>query len=243
MTSHSHSLKVFTDDRVSSAILDIIRSAKDHIILVSPYNKFWEHLKDEIRLAIKRRVLVTIVYREGEDETDINWLTLEGAKAIGVSRLHAKIFLNESEVLIDSMNLLETSSKNSKEIGLSISGREEQAALREYVLNRLIPLGKEYPVKRGNDRSPTQSQISSGLQATTPRKKPIKKQSKSTGASCIRCGLPIPYDINRPLCEKDYLTWSVYYDDSYPEVFCHACGNFANTSYLKPLCYDCFLGI
>ena len=63
--------RVFTDDTVSSAVLDIIRQANDHVFLVSPYNKFWSHLKNDIHLALQKGVRVIAVYRDGEEVEDI----------------------------------------------------------------------------------------------------------------------------------------------------------------------------
>ncbi|MBM3945607.1 MAG: hypothetical protein FJ317_09010, partial [SAR202 cluster bacterium] len=112
---------VFTDDRVASAVLDVIRNAERYVVLVSPYNQFWDHLRDDLRLAVRRNVQVTLIYREDQPATDIDWVGSLGVTVYGVGRLHAKIFMNESVLLVTSMNLLETSSKNSKEIAIQIN--------------------------------------------------------------------------------------------------------------------------
>ena len=45
---------VFADDEVEARILGVIREAEEYLYLVSPYNKFWVHLKDAIRATRQR---------------------------------------------------------------------------------------------------------------------------------------------------------------------------------------------
>src|SRR5665811_2195015 len=91
---------LFTDDAVSTAILDMLRTAQDHAILVSPYNRFWTHLRDEVHLAANRGVRIISVYRAGEEGPDIEWLGAEGATVYAVENLHAKLFMNEATVIM-----------------------------------------------------------------------------------------------------------------------------------------------
>ena len=135
---------IVINDDVSSAVTKLIREANERLILVSPYNSFWDHLRNEIHLAItKRGVQVTVVYREGEKENDdIIWLRKEGATVHVVDRLHAKLYLNESSVLLTSMNLLQSSREKSKEVGIYVNDADAQRELRNYV-DDLIHLGKK----------------------------------------------------------------------------------------------------
>ena len=132
------SVEVFTDDQITSRVLDILRDAKKHVTLVSPYNKFWTHLRNELQRTVTRDVRVDFIYRNGERSEDTNWLEDLGVRVHAVENLHAKIYLNESSVLVTSMNLLESSSKNSMEICISVNDKKEQKDVRGYVKTLLL---------------------------------------------------------------------------------------------------------
>ena len=126
-------IEISTDDQITTRVLDILRNAKKHVTLVSPYNKFWMHLSNEIQAAVERGVRVDFIYRNDERNEAIEWLGGLGVKVHAVEYLHAKIYLNESSVIVTSMNLLESSSKNSMEICISINDEKAQNDVRGYV--------------------------------------------------------------------------------------------------------------
>ena len=71
--------------------------------------------------------------------------------------------------------------------------------------------------------------------ATTPAKNETKKTfeqsstSKSnTSGFCIRTGVPIPFDIDKPLSYDSFKAWNKYGDENYPENFCHYSGERSN---------------
>ncbi len=53
--------------------------------------------------------------------------------------------------------------------------------------------------------------------------KPIVS-SNDTGY-CIRSGVPIPFDIEKPLSYESYKKWSEYSNPDYQEKFCHFSGD------------------
>lgn len=54
---------------------------------------------------------------------------------------------------------------------------------------------------------------------------------------CIRTGVPIPFELKRPLCDEAYRSWSRYKDENYAERYCHFSGEASNgqTSFAKPI--------
>jgi phosphatidylserine/phosphatidylglycerophosphate/cardiolipin synthase-like enzyme len=66
MPESENGLRIETDDRVASSILDIIRNAKQSVTLVCQYLKLWGHIKDQIMMARQKGVKVTVVARDGE---------------------------------------------------------------------------------------------------------------------------------------------------------------------------------
>ena len=58
----------------------------------------------------------------------------------------------------------------------------------------------------------------------------------STGY-CIRTGVPIPFDISRPLCSDAYRSWVQFQNPDFPEKFCHSTGkpSYGKTSMRNPV--------
>ena len=224
---------IVTNDGVSSAVTQLIREAKESVVLVSPYNSFWDHLRDAIRLAIKRHVQVTVIYREGEKENDdITWLKKEGATVYVVDRLHAKLYLNEASVLLTSMNLHQSSREKSREVGIHVDDADAQRELRSYV-NELIHLGKRV------SPAPASAQTRPAPSITRTQRKDTPTKASTTGGACIRCKTPISFNVEKPLCPKDYRTWNRHQDPTYPEKYCHRCGREYSTTFNEPLCLPC----
>lgn len=80
--------------------------------------------------------------------------------------------------------------------------------------------------------------IEPALRAKRPQvvQEPAIQKLKLTGY-CIRTGEPIPFDIDMPMSNSAYKSWSRYSNPDYPETFCHYSGEPSNgeTSYNKPV--------
>ena len=217
---------LFVDEAVGQELVALVSDAKEYVVFVSPYIQLWGHMRNAIQLATKRKVDIRFVVRSDEevvDSDDMDWLTRNKVKVVSAERLHAKIYLNESRVLVSSMNLTESSTKNSLEIALQVTDQELDAELREYISERLLKLAE--PV--GTSTLGLGRLVKGWVSQLTP-------------GSCIRCGTPIRFSPDRPLCEDCYDSWVFYNNPSYPEKVCHSCGKGARVSYLKPLCPACY---
>ncbi len=76
---------------------------------------------------------------------DLPWLTEAGVRVLATDRLHAKIYFNESKLVVSLMNLTEFSTKNSLELALVVNGTKAAHEIREYVSNTLIRLANPRP--------------------------------------------------------------------------------------------------
>ena len=252
------SVEVIKDDHIAPHVLDILRDAEKQVTLVSPYNEFWARLEKQIETTVRSGVRIDVIYRAGKRSDAIEWLeTLRPrVKVYEVENLHAKIYLNESAVLITSMNLLDSSRNNSMEIGISINDDDAQNSVREYV-KTLIQQAKEAKKGKKTAASPADSRAK-------PRKRQTVSESRTKyrtdetepslggflkglvaavtneGGRCIRCSDSVDFDPDRPLCEDCFKTWNQYGDWDYPEKHCHSCGEKRKTSYAKPLCRPCY---
>ena len=57
---------------------------------------------------------------------------------------------------------------------------------------------------------------------------------------CIRCGIQIPFSLNKPFCKSCFKSWNRYKNMTYEEKFCHACGISNSGSMSRPFCLDCY---
>jgi len=65
----------------------------------------------------------------------------------------------------------------------------------------------------------------------------LREEVKNKMGYCIRTGVSIPFDIDNPLCERAFRSWSQYENSDYPERYCHFSGELSNgeTSVNKPI--------
>ena len=250
-------IQVVTDDAVASSVLDLIRDAKEYVVLVSPYNAFWTHLKNEITVAVQRGVRVTAIYNpSGYARGDGNeWLVEAEATVYKLPNLHAKLYLNESSALLSSMNLLAGSSRNSMDVGMLIRGGDAYASLRNYA-TRLVRLAERVERPNGTDAPPAAERgfpVRGGgpirdrldrIKAELPREalEQAKKQAMAflKRGHCVRCQKIVKYAPAAPLCERHYAEWNRFKNPNYGERFCHKCGEPSQTTYARPLCPACY---
>ncbi len=250
-------VQVVKDDEIAPAVLRIIREAKEFVVLVSPFNAFWTHLKNEIQIAIQRKVRVTLIYQAESyargDGTE--WLLAQGGTVFRHPNLHAKIYLNESSAMLSSMNLTQGSSKNSLDIGMLVEGTDgSYKELLDYA-RRLANLatrietpsvGSTSGVEQRGGPSPTHdgSFRHTLLRNSDEISKTAIKTARAwiTRGRCIRCQKIIPYATDNPLCETHYAEWNRYKNPNYKENFCHKCGRQSPTTFAKPLCESCYSG-
>lgn len=64
--------------------------------------------------------------------------------------------------------------------------------------------------------------------------------NSTKSGSCIRCAKKIDLDLDRPLCQNCYNTWSQFEDPYYPENYCISCGEEKDVNFSKPACYSCY---
>ena len=241
--------RILTDDDVESAVLELVRAANERLVLISPYNQYWFHLKKALEEAIIGRGVKVAVgyrtkdasYRSKEGIEDVAWLAKLGATVVAVANLHAKIYMNESTALVASMNLTEWSTKNSREICVRIEGRE-RSKLDDYVkdlMNGGTPLASATPGRGSHAPSRASATPSRGSHASS-RASAAPSRAHATRGWCIRCKADIPFDDERPLCHKDFLSWNQYKDPNYEERYCHRCGQVKKTTFAKPLCDPCY---
>ena len=115
--------KFFATTGVSHSLEEIIKNASERLVLISPYLKVNDRLKELLEDKDRMKIDVRVIYGKSElqpEESD--WLdSMASIRTSFCKNLHAKCYLNENEALVTSMNLYEFSQVNNYEMGLLIS--------------------------------------------------------------------------------------------------------------------------
>ena len=101
---------------------EMIKDAKDRLILISPFLKLNDRMKELLADKNRLKIDVRIVYGKSElQPEEINWLKeLTYIRTSFCKNLHAKCYLNEELCIITSLNLYEFSQINNNEMGVLI---------------------------------------------------------------------------------------------------------------------------
>ena len=225
-----------TTNGTSYNIENIIIDAKGRLILISPYlqlsKTFYERLKD----ASNRNVRVTIVY--GKDELKPNeknsLAELKNVELKFFQNLHAKCYLNETKMVITSMNMYEFSEKTNREMGVLIDSKQDKELFDKAVaeVKSILESSESVPLQK------TDRIVYMEAESKQTDNKP-KYQNKPRGY-CIRCEDRIDLNPVRPYCNNCFSIWIQYENPDYVENVCHMCGEYADTSMNRPLDYDCY---
>ena len=112
---------------------EMIKSASDRLILISPFLKLNDRMKELLADKNRLKIDVRIVYGKSElQPQEIEWL--RGLTYIRTSfcrNLHAKCYMNEEMCIITSLNLYEFSQVNNNEMGILINRSEDSQLYKD----------------------------------------------------------------------------------------------------------------
>ena len=232
--------KIIFEEEIETAIFDVIKNAKQFLVLVSPYHKHSDNLRRRLKEAAEKVRIVAVCRKdhlrkdeERAQSEQVRWLEEDlRAKVRLVKGLHAKAYYNESTGIVTSMNLHSGSADNSREIGFIIKDKVALRVIDDYVRGLVDDSEQTTP-----SREPTAPK--------TPAAHPPKAQPKQAQAIgfCLACGRAgIIFNPAKPLCHDCYL---LVQEQGELEDFifdhCHLCGHErANISFTKPFCRSCY---
>ncbi len=112
---------------------ELIKTAKDKLILISPFLKLNDRIKELLEDKNRLKIDVRIVYGKNELQNDeISWLSkLTFVRTSFCKNLHAKCYLNEESCIVTSLNLYEFSQVNNNEMGIAVSRTDDAELYRE----------------------------------------------------------------------------------------------------------------
>lgn len=232
--------------QIPDRIIEIIRNTKDYCFLVTPFFHPWAILQRELEKAAQQEKKIIFILRDTpENHWNFESLTDDfGFDVIFVDRLHTKLYLNESECLISSMNLYESSKDNNYELGYYFKNRQQSKNFKETIIDNDILLGHPEIIK-GRYFNDTNDKIN-----RNKNNENFYSQKSLEHGFCIRCGDSISLDPANPLCDECYRTWACWENYGFWEHFCHICKKESKISsdwcwselginYNNPVCSDC----
>ena len=112
---------------------ELIKDAKDRLILISPFLKLNDRIKELLADKNRLKIDVRIVYGKSElQPEEIAWLNeLSYVRTSFCKNLHAKCYLNEELCIVTSLNLYEFSQVNNNEMGVLFKRSEDSELYRE----------------------------------------------------------------------------------------------------------------
>jgi len=134
--------KVISTREISFRIENIIKKAEKEIILITPFLKIAPSLFEWLKIADEKGVEITLVYGKEKllKKQESQLKTLNNCKILFSQNLHAKVYLNENDGIISSMNLYEFSEINNLEIGVHFSKIGYEDTTYQDTRNEISPI-------------------------------------------------------------------------------------------------------
>jgi len=201
-----------------AGIEDVIDKADSKVVLISPYIRFPKPLLERLKYKDKQGIKTVVVCRENDlgknlgDEVKSDLKQLRNLELRFDDDLHAKCFYNEKSMVITSLNLLESSERKNREMGVLLSSEEDSNVFKD-ALNEA-----EFIVSNAKKDSLIGSLVRDFVKETKSvvesQTKDTLKRTKTTTRTkqkgyCIRCGKNIPYDRDKPYCLNCARSWKI----------------------------------
>ena len=246
---------ILTTAGVAASIERIIRDSRTQLVLVSPYLRLSRNVYERLREADSRKVGIELVFgkKQLNAEEESKLAALSHLSSFFSENLHAKCYYNESWLVITSMNLHEFSEKNNRELGVLFAKGEQgyhdavqeiRSIVASAVGHRHVA-GRSPKVAPPPRRKSLRSKVAYGFvegflgRRSSQTAKNSRRAHDGVG-HCIRCRDRIQYATRAPYCESCYAVWAEFENPGYVEEFCHRCGDEADTTINRPLCFSCF---
>lgn len=138
--------KFLTTNGINYVIEEIIKTARERLILVSPYLKLNDRIKELLSSGYRPDVDTQIVYGKRElDAPERQWLnSVPHVLTRFCQNLHSKCYLNENLAVITSLNLHLFSQQNNNEMGVMIKRANDHQLYADVVteVDRLIRISE-----------------------------------------------------------------------------------------------------
>lgn len=161
---------------------ELIKSAKERVILISPFLKLNDRIKELLEDKNRLKIDIRIIYGKSElQPEEINWLKeQEYIRTSFCKNLHAKCYLNEDQAIITSLNLYEFSQINNNEMGILIKKDADNELYKDTFeeAQRLIRISDEIRISLEKIQNNT-SNIIADTQSNNPEETGYSKITTS----------------------------------------------------------------
>lgn len=141
---------------------ELIKDARDRLILISPYLKLNDRVRELLADKNRLKIDVRMVYGKSElQPAEIGWLREQTyVRTSFCKNLHAKCYLNEELCIVTSLNLYEFSQVNNNEMGILIRRSEDTDLYRDAYdeAQRIIRISDEVRISLERVATPDESQ-------------------------------------------------------------------------------------
>ena len=239
----TEAMATFLDTTGGSYHLEqIIKNAAERLVLISPFLKTNERIREFLDDRERLKIDIRVVYGKSDLAPDeMAWLRSKtGIRTSFCKNLHAKCYVNEKTALITSMNLYEFSQANNNEMGILVE-RDKEPELYGAIwseVQRLIRISEE--IRVSVERIPAEEAVPERREkreGPAPGRADAKANDQGF---CIGCRRSLPLDPIHPYCRDCYNSWKVKRDERREEKHCHICGTASMSSLHRPACYDCY---
>jgi phosphatidylserine/phosphatidylglycerophosphate/cardiolipin synthase-like enzyme len=226
--------KFINTRKAVSEIEDLIKNAGERLILVSPYLRLSKDFRELLTYRNNKDKITTVVFGKQElSPTEMEFL--RGLRFVILKYnedLHAKCYVNDSKMVITSLNLYQFSMANNKEMGVLIDKNDPaDIQLFEDAYKEV-----EY-INETSQRFELDASAKKQAETKTSKTQSTSSQVKTQNGFCIRTGVEIPFNVEKPFCAEAYKKWKEVGNKDLPEKFCHFSGEPSNgeTSFNKPI--------
>jgi len=162
--------KFLNTSAVNYFLEELIKNAKDRLVLISPFLKLNDRIKELLADKNRLKIDVRIVYGKSElQPEEINWLKeLTYIRTSFCKNLHAKCYLNEELCIVTSLNLYEFSQINNNEMGVLIRRADDMELYKDAYeeVQRIIRISDEIRISLERVESETEMKSTGSEEAT-----------------------------------------------------------------------------
>lgn len=170
---------------------ELIKAARDRLILISPFLKLNDRIKELLADKDRLKIDVRVVYGKSElAPAEAEWLkALTFVRTSFCRNLHAKCYLSEEAAIVTSLNLYEFSMVNNNEMGVLITRVEDPELYREVYeeAQRLIRVSEEVRISVERVEQQKQDEVASPTIAAASAGDGYEKLTSAKLAAKLGC--------------------------------------------------------
>lgn len=218
-----------TTNAILYYIENIIKESEEELCIFFPYLQLSREFYEALQGASERGVPVIIVYANEDLHTEEKFKLgeLENLEIYQSETLNAKCCCSEKGVLITSMDMHQLSSGDNLEMGVLFSKNKDIDLYKKVYgeIKSIIASSKNMNLHKRpvEELAQPQAQV---------------KARKIYHGFCIKCAMPISYNIANPYC-RSCMPKSDAVKNTEKGSYCHLCGTPASTADSSPMCDNC----